>query len=279
MQDATQSFRERLGDDRLMRWQSALFPGGTSGIRRIAVGRYRLTDEPTQIVSGPVGKEQIHYEAPPSKAVPREMQAFLDWWGRTRAESTGVVEGVLRAGMAHLWFETIHPFEDGNGRVGRALIDMALAQDIASPQRYCGLSRQLMARQDDYYDALNAAQLGSVDVTAWLSFFLEQFTRACTESLAIVDTAIERSRFWAAHADFRLNGRQRKVLQRMLDAGRGGFQGGMSTEKYSSLAGTTKITASRDLAELLKGGLLVSTGQGRGTRYWVNVPGWPTGGP
>lgn len=277
MQDATQSFGERLDDDRLMRWQSALFPGGTSGLRRIAVGRYRQTDEPMQIISGPVGKEKVHYQAPPSKQVPGEMSAFLDWWEHTRAGSADAVEGVLRAGMAHAWFETIHPFEDGNGRVGRALIDMALAQDIKSPQRYCGLSRQLMARHDDYYDALNAAQLGSVDVSQWLSFFLEQFTLACVESQAIVDTAVERSRFWAAHADFKINDRQRKVIQRMLNAGKAGFEGGMSTEKYSNLAGTTKITASRDLSDLLKAGLVVSTGQGRGTRYWVNVPGWPIG--
>jgi Fic family protein len=248
-------------------------------LRRIAVGQYRQTEAPMQIVSGPVGKEEVHFEAPPSAAVPKEMQAFLDWWERTRPGARDASEGLLRAALAHLWFETIHPFEDGNGRVGRALFDMALAQDIDSAQRYCGLSRQLMARRDDYYDALNAVQVGSVDVTAWLLFFLEQFTLACVASQAIADTAIERSRFWAAHVDFKANDRQRKVIQRMLDAGKGGFEGGMSTEKYSNLAGTTKVTASRDLSELLKAGLVVSTGQGRGTRYWVNVPGWAVGTP
>jgi Fic family protein len=277
MQDATQSFRERLDDDRLLRWQSALFPGGTSGLRRIVVGRYRQTEEPMQIVSGPIGRERVHYEAPASPDVPEEMQAFLDWWERTRPGAKDAIEGLMRAGLAHLWFETIHPFEDGNGRVGRALIDLALAQDSDSGQRYCGLSRQLMARRDGYYDALNAAQVGSVDVTTWLLFFLEQFTFACETSQATVDTAIERSRFRAAHSDFKANDRQRKVIQRMLDAGKGGFEGGMSTEKYSNLAGTTKVTASRDLSDLLQAGLVVSTGQGRGTRYWVNVPGWAVG--
>lgn len=274
MQDAAQSYSEALNDDRLVRWHSALFPGGTSGLRRITVGRYRETDEPMQIVSGPVGREKVHYEAPPSARVPLEMERFLAWWERTRRGSSEAMDGLLRAGVAHVWFETIHPFEDGNGRIGRALIDMALAQDASSPQRYCSLSRQLMAKREDYYDALNRAQLGSVDVTTWLLFFLEQFCVACAASQVIVDAAIERSRYWAAHASFPLNERQRKVLHRMLDAGKGGFEGGMSTQKYSHLASITKVTASRDLRDLERAGLLVATGQGRATRYWINLPGW-----
>ncbi len=274
MEDAAQSFRERLDDDRLMRWQSALFPGGTSGVRRIAVGRYRHGHAPMQIVSGPAGKEKVHYEAPATRDVPREMRALLEWWERTRRGKSAAMDGLLRAGIAHLWFETIHPFEDGNGRAGRALIDAAVAQDVESAQRCCSLSRQLMSRRDEYYEALNTAQRGSVDVTDWLHFFVGQFCLACASSQAVVDAAIEKSRFWMAHASHPLNSRQRKVLQRMLDAGKGGFEGGMSTGKYSHLAPTTKVTASRDLADLLKAGLVVATGRGRGTRYWVNVPGW-----
>lgn len=274
MQDATASWRERLDDDRLTRWHSALFPGGTSGLRRITVGRYRDSTEPMQIVSGAVGKERVHYEAPASANMAREMAAFLDWWERTRRGSEHAIDGLLRAGIGHIWFETIHPFEDGNGRLGRALIDMALAQDIESPQRYCSLSTQLMAHRGAYYDALSAAQRGSVDVTAWLVFFIGQFHLASTAAQMAVDIAIERSRFWVAHADHPVNGRQRKVLQRMLDAGPGGFEGAMSTEKYSHLAPTTKVTASRDLADLSRLGLVVSTGKGRGTRYWINLPGW-----
>jgi Fic family protein len=277
MQDATNSLRERLDADRLVRWQSALFPGGTSGLRRIAVGRFRDSDEPMQIVSGPIGREKVHYEAPPSADVPRQMDALLEWWERTRAGSESSIDGLLRAGIAHLRFETIHPFEDGNGRVGRAIIDMALAQDIESAQRYCSLSRQLMAQRDQYYDSLNAAQRGSLDVTSWLLFFVEQFCLACGTSQQLVEAAIEKSRFWAAHGAFPFNARQRKVVQRMLDAGKGGFEGGMSTEKYSHLAATTKVTASRDLVELAKAGVLVTTGQGRATRYQVNMPGWPVG--
>jgi Fic family protein len=278
MQDATRSYKERLNDERLVRWQSALFPGGTSGIHRIAVGKYRDFDQPMQIVSGPVGKEKVHYEAPGSADVPREMLRFLDWWERTRAGSGEAIDGLLRAGIAHLWFETIHPFEDGNGRIGRALIDMALAQDAERSERYCSLSTQLMAHREAYYDALNVAQKGSLDVTAWLSFFLEQYNQANLAAQKIVDVAIQKLRYWTEHAQQPLNARQQKVLSRMLDAGPGGFEGGMSTEKYSRIAGTTKVTASRDLVDLLERGFVVSTGQGRGTRYWINIPAWPAAG-
>lgn len=274
MQDATVSWRERLDDDRLMRWHSALFPDGKSGLRRITVGRYRESAEPMQIVNGAVGKEKVHCEAPRSPDVPREMAAFLAWWERTRRGSEPAVDGLLRAGIAHAWFETIHPFEDGNGRLGRALIDLALAQDVEGPQRFCSLSTQLMAHRGAYYDALKAAQQGSLDITEWLLFFVEHFRLASAAAQTAVDAAIQRSRFWTTHAHHPVNARQRKVLQRMLDAGNGGFEGGMSTEKYANLAPTTKVTASRDLIDLLKGGLVVSTGQGRGTRYWVNVPDW-----
>lgn len=277
MQDATKSYEATLDDDRLGRWQSALFPGGTSGIHRITVGKYRESDDPMQIVSGPMGKEKIHYVAPASKDVPREMRGFLAWWERTRPGKHEAIDGLLRAGIAHLWFETIHPFEDGNGRIGRAIIDMALAQDAKRSQRYCSLSTQLMADHDAYYDALNEAQRGSLDITRWLAFFLDQYCRTNSAAQQVVNVALQKLRFWAEHASRPLNQRQRKVLQRMLDAGPAGFEGGMSTEKYSNLANTTKITASRDLAEMLKVGLVLSTGQGRGTRYWVNVPGWPTG--
>ena len=166
MQDATTSFRDKLDDDRLMRWQSALFPGGTSGIHRIAVGKYRDHDDPMQIVSGPIGHEKVRYEALKSSDVPREMSRFLTWWEDSRPGASAEIHGIARAAIAHVWFETIHPFEDGNGRVGRAIIDMALAQDVESPQRYCSLSRQLLTTRDAYYDGLNAAQRGSLDVTS-----------------------------------------------------------------------------------------------------------------
>ena len=276
MQDALGSFRETLDDDRLHRWHSALFPGGTTGIRRIAVGKYRKRADPMQVVRGAVGHEKVHYEAPASSRVPVEMRQLLDWWERTRPDRTQAepVDGIVRAAIAHLWFETIHPFEDGNGRIGRALIDMALAQDLQSDRRLYCVARRLMTRRNAYYDAINAAQRGSLEVTAWVAFFLEQFTAACAISQSVVEEAIEKNRFWAAHAQHALNERQRKAAKRLLDAGKGGFEGGLSAEKYANLTGASKATATRDLTELAKRGLLVSTGQGRGTRYWINLPGW-----
>jgi len=277
MQDALRSYKEDLDDDRLHRWQSALFPGGTSGITRIAVGRYREHDQPMQIVSGAVGREKVHYEAPASTAVPKEMERFLARWNETRSKLKGGVDGIIRASIAHLWFETIHPFEDGNGRIGRALIDMALAQDADTSQRYCSMSRQLLANRDAYYDALNAAQRGSMDVTSWVLFFIEQFKSACIASQDIVQAASEKTRFWSRFSNIELNERQRKALQRMLEAGKEGFEGGMSADKYSHLTSASKATATRDLTEMASAGLLVRTGQLKSTRYWMNIPGWAAG--
>jgi len=269
MQDAVESYAQPLDEDRLYRWHSALFPGGTSGIRRIVVGGYRTHEDPTQIVSGPVGRERAHYEAPESRRVPAEMRRFLRWWREPPR-----MDGIVRAAVAHLWFETVHPFEDGNGRIGRALVDMALAQDTASPRRFYSLSQQLMAQRREYYDALNRAQRGPLDVTPWAAFFVEQFRLACVRSQGVIASAIEKSHFWMAHAELALNERQRKAVKRLLDAGDGGFVGGMTAEKYSHLTGASKATATRDLVLLLRAGMLIATGQGRGTRYWINVPGW-----
>lgn len=277
MQDATSAFGESLDDARLARWQAALFPGGTSGLRQVAVGRYRDRDDPMQIVSGPVGHEKVHYEAPASREVPAEMRRFLSWWEGTRPDLPGAarMDGLVRAAIAHLWFETIHPFEDGNGRIGRAIVDMALAQDTGSGHRFYSLSRQLMDERDAYYDALNAAQRGALDATPWIAFLAGQFQRSCLTSLAVIERATEKGRFWAAHAGTSLNERQRKAMQRMLDAGPGGFEGGMTADKYARLTNSSKASATRDLRHLLESGLLASTGQGRGTRYWVNLQGWP----
>lgn len=274
MQDATSRHEEPLTADRLCRWQSSLFPGGTTGIRRIAVGRFRDGAEPMQIVSGPMGRERVHYEAPPAKSLEREMKRFIAWWEKTRPGKSHAPEGLVRAAIAHLWFETLHPFEDGNGRVGRALIDMALAQDAGEPRRLQGVSHRLMQSREAYYAALNAAQRGPLDVTPWVAFFLEQFRLACIDSQAVVESALDKSRFWAAHAGHGLNERQLKVMKRLLDAGPGGFEGGLSAEKYANLTGVSKATATRDLAALASAGLLATTGRMKGTRYWPNLAGW-----
>ena len=279
MQDAMVSAPTTLDDDRLWRWQAALFPAGTSGIHRIAVGRYRDSQEPMQVVSGRVGHETLHYEAPSAVAVHEEMRRFLDWFNgsKPRAGATVPIDGIVRAALCHLWFESIHPFDDGNGRIGRAIMDMALAQDDGNSQRLYSVSRQLLREREDYYSQLEQAQRGTLDATAWVHWFIDQFRFACIASQRVIEQAVDKSRFWKEHAATAINDRQRKVLLRMLDAGDGGFEGGMSASKYQSLARTSKATASRDLAELEENGLVIASGQGRGTRYWVNIQGWKIG--
>lgn len=277
--DAASGFEMPLDEDRLCRWQSALFPGGTNSIRRIAVGRYRDHEEPMQIVSGRPGREVVHYEAPPSRQVAAEMARFLTWFGKT-APVPGrppQIDGLARAALAHLWFETIHPFEDGNGRIGRAIVDMAITQDHRTAVRLYSLSRQLLESRNGYYEALNAAQRGEGDATEWVVWFAQQYSLACERSSGVIDKAIEKGRFWADHAGVELKERQRKVLQRLLDDGDGGFQGGLNAEKYTKITGTSKPTATRDLADLVGAGLLRTAGQGKATRYYVDVPGWKHG--
>lgn len=282
--DATTGIDTSLDEDRLCRWQSALFPGGTSGIHRIVVGRYRDHDDPIQIVSGRPGREVVHYEAPPSKDVPAHMKHFLAWFADTSPASVSKlrvggapIDGLARAAIAHLWFESIHPFEDGNGRIGRAIVDMAIAQHLRPPVRLYSLSRQLLISRTAYYDALNQVQCGAADVTTWVRWFARQCTGACHAASTIIDQALEKRRFWEKHGDGRLLERQRKVLQRLLDEGDGGFLGGLNAEKYMKLTGVSKATASRDLSEMVTGGQLWSSGVGKAVRYYINVPGWSHG--
>ena len=279
IQDATLQFDQPLDADRLCRWQSALFPGGTAGIRRIAVGRFRDHVDAMQIVSGMPGREVVHYTAPPSAEVPREMEAFLAWFAQTTPQPgrPASLDGIARAAIAHLWFETIHPFEDGNGRIGRAVADMALAQDSGATTRLYSLSRQLLAERGGYYDALAQAQRGGTDVTGFVQWFAQAFARACDAAGAVIDASLERSRFWATHAQQDVNERQRKLLQRLLAAGDGGFLGGLNVEKYLKMVHVSKATATRDLSDLAQRGLLHTAGQGKGLRYFISVPGWTHG--
>jgi Fic family protein len=295
MGDALANPGATLDLDRLCRWQSALFPGGTSGITRIAVGRVRSHTDAMQIVSGALGREVVHYEAPPSAQVTAEMDSFLTWFENTRpASAATAVNGIARAALVHLWFESIHPFEDGNGRLGRALADMALAQDMhaqdpqANPAlvRVYGMARQMLKTRAAYYDALNHAQrlrgiapeASVIDATPWVLWFVQAFTRACMTSQAVVRDATDKAHFRLRAAQCQTNERQRKVLERLLEAGHvgsgGGFLGGMTTDKYAKISGTSKATATRDLADLLAHGLLRVEGVGKATRYAVNVPGW-----
>lgn len=281
--DATSGLDAPLTEERLCNWQSALFPGGTSGIRRIAVGRYRDHEGPMQIVSGAPGREVVHYEAPPSRDVPLHMAQFIRWFDATAPGSHTAVEGqprldgLARAAMAHLWFETIHPFEDGNGRIGRAIADRALAQHLRQPVRLHSLSRQLQSSRSAYYDALNAAQRGSLDATPWVLWFVGQCTAAYAAADRAIDQALEKRRFWERHETAAFNGRQRKVLQRLLDAGDGGFEGGLNVEKYMKMTGAPKTTATRDLGVLVANGQLRTRGVGKALRYFVDMPGWTHG--
>lgn len=298
MQDALANHSAPLDLDRLCRWQSALFPGGTSGITRIAVGRARSHTDAMQIVSGALGREVVHYEAPPSAQVAAELDRLLAWFASTRPTDTAstntAVNGIARAALVHLWFESIHPFEDGNGRLARALADMALAQDMhahdaqASPVlvRVYGLAHQMLKTRAAYYDALNHAQrlrgvtpeASTIDATPWVQWFVQAFTRACITSQAVVRDATDKAQFRLRAAQCHINPRQSKVLERLLDAGHvgsgGGFLGGMTNEKYAKITATSKATATRDLADLLAHGLLRVEGVGKATRYAVNVPGW-----
>ena len=275
MNDATQHFERKLTHARLCDWQAALFPGGRSGLARIEVGKYRNHADPMQIVSGRPGKEKVHYVAPPSAQVRVEMTRLLEWFRDSAPGGKIAIDGVVRATIAHLWFETIHPFEDGNGRVGRALCDMALAQDAKSASRIISLSRQLLDNRSQYYEQLETAERGGLDVTNWAVWFAAQFEQACQKSADIIRTAVDKGHFWQAAPQ--MNERQKKVVQKLLDAGPDGFEGGMSAEKYVNITGVSKATATRDLADLSEKGVLEITGQGRGTRYWITGKAGSTG--
>jgi len=270
MENAADEWEQPLTRERLCAWQAALFPGAST-IRNIVVGEYRSSDDPMQVVSGPHGREIVHYQAVAGAAVRAEMHAFLEWFNRTVE-----LDGLLRAGLAHVWFESIHPFEDGNGRVGRAVVDLALAQDARRSSRLLGISAAMRQRQEAYYDALNVAQRGDGDVTPWLEWFLDTYTEACRTSTALIGEALARARYWADHRAVSLNEMQRRVLHKMLDAGPGRFDGGLTARKYMVIAGTTKITASRHISDLLEKGLVVRAAgaSGRSTRYDLALPGW-----
>ncbi len=264
--DATSSHARPLTAQRLWGWQAALFPDGRSGLREVEVGRWRRSRAPMQVVSGQIGREHVHFEAPPSRVVPREMQRFLRWWNAPPED----LDGLVRAGLAHFWFVTVHPFDDGNGRIARALADRALAQDERSVQRLYSVSQRIADERDDYYRTLERCQRGTGDVTEWIAWFLGALERAMAHAIAEVDRVGAKTGFWQRHAAASLNERQRKVLGRMLDAGPGGFEGGLNTRKYVALTGTSRATAQREIAELVAAGMLRQRpGGGRSTSYDV----------
>ncbi|MFH1867574.1 MAG: Fic family protein [Candidatus Omnitrophota bacterium] len=262
--DATQKYDKPLSADRLKGWHAALFPTGYSGLYKIRAGQWR-GEEPMRVVSGPIGKEKIHFEAPPGKRVEAEIRQFLRWWESSRKS----VDGILRAGLAHFYFVAIHPFEDGNGRIARALTDMALAQDEKLNIRYYSLSSQIMEERKRYYDILEkCSRSDSTDVTKWLVWFLECFERAIQRSDKIIGNVLVKADFWQKHAQTELNKRQKKVLNRMLDTCPGGFEGGLTTRKYVSIAKTSRATAFREISDMLDKKILRQLpGKGRSVHY------------
>ena len=272
MESAAADFDTELTAERLCRWQAALFPAGGPALRAIETGKFRSHHDPMRVVSGPPGREKVHYVAPSSAAVRAEMHSFLEWFKRSRSTS---LDGVLRAGLAHVWFESVHPFEDGNGRIGRAIVDMALAQDARRPTRLHGMSTELRRRQKDYYEALNKVQRGTGDVTEWLRWFTFAFADSCVASAELIGESLERARFWSDHKDAAINERQRKVLNKMLNAGPGRFEGGLTQRKYAAITGVSPATAWRDIEDLLKKRMIVKgEGAGRSTYYDIAIPGW-----
>jgi len=260
MLDATQQFGAPLTAERLFGWHAALFPTAWSGLRRIAVGRWRDdSGGPMRVVSGPIGRERVHYEAPAAHRVDSEMRRFVEWFN---GETT--IDPVLKAALAHLWFVTIHPFDDGNGRIGRAGADVALARAERSGRRFYSMSAQICRERADYYAILEQTQKGGMDVTPWMRWFVECLGRAIEGAELSVSEALERARFWDRIEQGRLNDRQRKMLNRLLD----GFEGKLTTAKWAKIAKCSHDTALRDVQDLIARGVLIrEEAGGRSTSY------------
>ncbi len=255
--DATRHHDRPLTAERLLGWQAALFPTGYSGLHAIRVGQLR-GEEPMQVVSGAIGREQVHFIAPPREGLDAELTRCLKWINDPPAP----IDGLVRAGIGHLWFVTLHPFEDGNGRLARAITDMTISQDEHQPMRLFSLSAQILRQREGYYDILERTQRGGLDVTEWLAWFLVQVEGAATSAEKTVSNTLAKARFWLRHQAIVLNERQRKVLNRLLDAGPGGFEGGMNTRKYMGLTRISRATAYRELTDLVRKGCLQPTGKG-----------------
>ncbi len=262
MVDATEGFDRTLTAERLFGWQAVLFPTGFSGFHRVTVGGWRTDSEGAmQVVSGPAGRERVHFEAPPAKNLPGEMDRFMGWFN-----GPAEMDGLIRAALAHLWFVTIHPFDDGNGRVGRAIAEMALAQSEASPQRFYSMSSQIRKERRDYYSILEKTTKGTLDVTLWLIWFLGCFTRAVENAGEINRKVLQKADFWQRHGSAPMNERQRQMLNRVLD----GFEGNLTARKWALISKCSVPTAQRDIADLVVRMLLrKNPGGSKNTSYVI----------
>lgn len=261
MLDATQNCDKDLTKDRILDWHAALFPTGRSGMHKITVADWRTSASgPMQVISGPVGKEKVHFEAPHADQIEKEMLQFLDWF-----QHDNTIDSVLKAGIAHFWFVTIHPFEDGNGRIARAIGDMALAIADNSKDRFYSLSSQIEAERKNYYKQLEKQQRGTLDITGWLSWFLDCLGRAISKAEQSLSNVIFKAELWEKVGSMQINERQRTIINRMLEDN---FEGNMSTSKYAKLAKCSNDTALRDIQDLKEKGILIQNpGSGRSTSY------------
>jgi Fic family protein len=265
MLDATRHYDQPLTADRLYGWHSSLFPSGRSGMNKIRVGSWRDSKtDPMRVISGPVGRERVHYEAPKASRLRGEMRAFLSWFN-SEEES----DWIVKAAVAHLWFVTIHPFDDGNGRIARAIADMALARSEGSSQRFYSMSAQIREQRTSYYDVLERTQKGTLDITPWMGWFLQCLQRAIDKTQGTLAVVLHKAQIWDSVSGLTLNERQRKVLNLLLE----GFETRLTTTKWAKLTGTSHDSALRDIASLLEQGVLIrDAGGGRSTSYSLAPP-------
>ena len=258
--DATQRYDEPLSDERLFGWHAALFPTGRSGMYKIKTAAWR--DDAMQVKSGPMGKETVHFEAPSADKVPAEMNAFLDWFN-----SNQDIDPVLKAAFAHLWFVTIHPFDDGNGRITRAITDMQLARADQSKQRFYSMSAQIQAERNKYYAILESTQKGDLDITAWLEWFLDCLLHSMAQTDETIFLTLKRAQFWETNRTTEFNARQQKILELLLDD----FFGKLTVSKYAKITKVSTDTSLRDIQDLMSKGIIEQEGSGRSTSYKLLV--------
>ena len=261
MLDATQHFRDELTSERLFAWHAALFPTGRTGLQKIVVGKWRNNspDDPMQVVSGPMGKERVHFNAPDSKNLETEMNHFLKWFNNDDEKNA-----IVKAAIAHLWFVTIHPFDDGNGRLARTVTDMLLARADGVSKRFYSMSAQIRIERKQYYDILEKTQRGSTDITEWLIWFLECLNRALIAAEKELSAVLYKARFWDHIKEFDLNNRQRKMINHLLDD----FEGKLTSSKWAKMCKCSQDTAGRDIQYLISKNILVKEASGgRSTSY------------
>lgn len=263
--DATQQYQQPLSDERLFGWHAALFPTGRSGMHKIIVGAWRdnKKNDPMQVVSGAMGKEKVHFEAPEADRLSTEMNQFITWFNEDSS-----MDAVIKAAIAHLWFVTVHPFDDGNGRIARAIADMQLARADGTQQRFYSMSAQIRKERKEYYDILETTQKSLLDITRWLIWFLQCLDRAIGATDETLSGVLRKAKFWEKHVGTPLNDRQRTMLNKLLD----GFEGKLNTSKWAKITKTSQDTALRDIQDLVSKKILEKeVGGGRSTSYIIKL--------